>query len=107
MIDIFGLSANYSIHLGNELVNVLNNAYPDLTEIILQDTYGKILSDTRFITPMETELSAVGVLYAMQAYGHMAGHMKGSRNMGATEEQADKVVALAKAITAPLDGKWE
>ncbi|KAI8049745.1 AhpD-like protein, partial [Syncephalis plumigaleata] len=91
-------------HHSEKLINNLNNAYPDLIEVILQDMYGKILSDNHLLDPVESELLAIGVLHSMQVPNQLRGHVKGATNVGATEEQVHALLALARAITAPIYG---
>ncbi|KAI9591009.1 AhpD-like protein [Syncephalis fuscata] len=85
-----------------KVVNKLNHAYPDLIEVILQDMYGKILSDTRLLDERETELVAIGVLHTMQMPKQLHSHVKGAQNIGVTEHQVNSLLALAQAITAPI-----
>ncbi|RKP09612.1 AhpD-like protein [Thamnocephalis sphaerospora] len=87
----------YAHHTGRVL-SMLKRAYPDMAEVIIQDMYGKILSDPRFFGAMETELLAVGVLGTLEVPAQLRGHVGGARNAGATPEQIEAVQTITRRI---------
>ena len=64
--------------------------------------YGKVLSDVHLLSEIETELVVVSALHVMNAPNQLRGHVKGALNVGVTNEQLHTLLALVRAITAPL-----
>ncbi|KAI9320419.1 hypothetical protein BX666DRAFT_1875087 [Dichotomocladium elegans] len=71
---------------------------PDLW-MFVQDGYSYV-SDTLWMTEVETELSVIVNLYTMGANPQLAPHLEGARNVGATQEQVESALEIAKVIEA-------
>ncbi|KAI8867331.1 hypothetical protein GQ42DRAFT_164867 [Ramicandelaber brevisporus] len=78
----------------------LHQYSPDLFEIIINDQYGKVLSDFTYTNAIETELIAVGALVPLDVPGQLKGHIKGALNVGATQEMVDATLELSKSLTS-------
>ncbi|KAJ1643303.1 hypothetical protein IWQ61_010541 [Dispira simplex] len=78
--------------------DALYHYYPDLGEMALQEMYGKVLSFSKVINDVETELLAVGVLSTMNTPALLKGHVIGAQNVGATQAQIHAVLRLAKRL---------
>ncbi|KAG2172438.1 hypothetical protein INT43_004980 [Umbelopsis isabellina] len=72
----------------------IGQSSPDLLNVILEDVYGKIMSNTELLGELETELVIITVLCPLKVPAQLKGHLYGAKNVGATDHQ----VAAAKAI---------
>lgn len=72
----------------------IGQSSPDLLNVILEDVYGKIMSNTELLGELETELVTITVLCPLKVPAQLKGHLYGAKNVGATDDQ----VAAAKAI---------
>ncbi|RKP24604.1 hypothetical protein SYNPS1DRAFT_29634 [Syncephalis pseudoplumigaleata] len=75
-----------------------------LANVWRADMYGKILSEDHLLDAVESELLLIGALHSMQVPDQLRGHVRGAQNVGASEEQVNALLELARAITAPLSG---
>ncbi|KAI8144393.1 hypothetical protein BJV82DRAFT_656267 [Fennellomyces sp. T-0311] len=80
-----------------KLQTTIHGTNPDLW-IYVEDTYGNIASDTTFMTEIDTELSAIVNLYSMSAEPQLADHLKGARNVGASEQQVQSALDIGRLL---------
>ncbi|ORX67054.1 hypothetical protein DL89DRAFT_225949, partial [Linderina pennispora] len=85
----------YGRHTQRVLGN-LGALYPDLAEVILVDSYGHLLAETRYLNGMETELCAIGSLVPQDVPSQLKSHCIGAGRLGATEEMVQAAIRLAK-----------
>ncbi|KAL1917241.1 uncharacterized protein VTP21DRAFT_4897 [Calcarisporiella thermophila] len=76
---------------------VLRGYNPDLMDFV-QDSYGRYLSDERLLSSVETELCVIAALVPMGVEPQLKSHCIGAMNVGATKEQVETVLSLAKAV---------
>jgi alkylhydroperoxidase/carboxymuconolactone decarboxylase family protein YurZ len=110
-------------NVSERVKNNISNSSPDLMEIILQDVYGRVLSDVTLLGEIETELVTIAVLVPLQvpaqvgftsidnnitraSIGNVAdynfiqlkGHVHGARNVGASDAQIEAAKAIGQCI---------
>ncbi|KAJ2377394.1 hypothetical protein IW150_001409 [Coemansia sp. RSA 2607] len=76
----------------------LHSLYPDLVEVIISDSYGRLLSETRYLSACETELCAIGSLVPQNVPAQLKSHCIGAKRLGASEEAVQAALRLAKII---------
>ncbi|KAJ2784384.1 hypothetical protein GGI15_002279 [Coemansia interrupta] len=76
----------------------LHSLYPDLAEVIISDSYGRLLSETRYLGACETELCAIGSLVPQDVPAQLKSHCIGAKRLGASEEVIQAALRLAKLI---------
>ncbi|KAJ1941451.1 hypothetical protein FBU59_003496 [Linderina macrospora] len=80
------------------VVGSLSAMYPDLAEVILVDSYGHLLAETRYLSGMETELCAIGSLIPQDVPSQLKSHCIGAGRLGASEEMVQAALRLAKLV---------
>ncbi|KAI7832564.1 hypothetical protein BC939DRAFT_433756 [Gamsiella multidivaricata] len=86
-------------HHTEPILTKIGASSQDLVQSILQDTYGKVLSDTSLISTPETELCLVATLVAQNVPPQLKSHVYGARNVGVPMEQIQQLVVVAESIT--------
>ncbi|RKP12413.1 hypothetical protein BJ684DRAFT_10107, partial [Piptocephalis cylindrospora] len=76
----------------------IGESSPRLMDIIMNDMYGKILSDESLLSAPQTELLAVGALATQDVPYQLRSHVLGARNVGVPQVQIDAVITLAKLL---------
>ncbi|KAJ1722034.1 hypothetical protein LPJ53_003502 [Coemansia erecta] len=61
----------------------LHSLYPDLAEVIISDSYGRLLSETRYLGACETELCAIGSLVPQDVPAQLKSHCIGAKRLEA------------------------
>lgn len=76
----------------------LNALCPDLAEVILVDSYGRLLGETKYLEAMDTELCAIGSLVPLGVPDQLKSHCIGASRLGATEDMVQAALRLAKLV---------
>ncbi|RUS19414.1 AhpD-like protein [Endogone sp. FLAS-F59071] len=82
----------------DRVMGALTDLNPDLADMVKQEVYGKILSDTRSLGEVETELIVIAALVPMEVPAQLKGHVHGAKNVGASDLEVKTVLDLAEAI---------
>ncbi|KAG2176084.1 hypothetical protein INT44_000563 [Umbelopsis vinacea] len=77
----------------------IGGSSPDLMAIILEDVYGRVLSDVTLLDEVETELLTIVVLVPLHVPAQLKGHLHGAKNVGATEAQVKAAEAIGQLVT--------
>jgi len=91
----------YNRHV-DRVMDTLTNYSPDLADLVKQDGYGKILSDTSVLGEVETELVVIAALVPMEVPAQLKGHVHGAKNFGASDLEVQTVLDLAETICSRL-----
>ncbi|RUP51492.1 hypothetical protein BC936DRAFT_147882 [Jimgerdemannia flammicorona] len=112
----------------DRVMSALMASSPDLADMVAQEAYGKILSDTQVLGDVETELVVIAALVPMEVPAQtpgkaingmifnlsrslvlpcfvpsqLKGHVHGAKNVGASELQVTTVLALAETMCSRL-----
>ncbi|KAJ1782293.1 hypothetical protein LPJ59_006847 [Coemansia sp. RSA 2399] len=76
----------------------LQALYPELAEVIIVDSYGRLLSETTFLSARDTELCAIGSLVPQNVPAQLKSHCIGASRLGATDAMIQAALQLAKLI---------
>jgi 4-carboxymuconolactone decarboxylase len=79
----------------------MKNLHPDLTDWMIQDGYGKVLSRNG-LSLVERELISVAMLAALGWERQLRSHVVGSVNVGSSRKD---VTAVLRSISASISGK--
>ncbi|KAH8549352.1 hypothetical protein BGW37DRAFT_502832 [Umbelopsis sp. PMI_123] len=82
----------------------IGGSSPDLMAIILEDVYGRVLSDVSLLGEVETELLTIVVLVPLEVPAQLKGHLYGAKNVGASEIQVEAAQAIGQLIAKMNDG---
>ncbi|KAJ1894126.1 hypothetical protein LPJ66_005367 [Kickxella alabastrina] len=80
--------------------SMLHSLYPDLAEVIIADSYGRLLSETYYLNGRDTELCAIGSLVPQDVPAQLKSHCIGATRLGASEEMVQGALRLAKFVFA-------
>ncbi|CAO3671610.1 unnamed protein product [Umbelopsis ramanniana] len=84
--------------VSNRVKSNIGGSSPDLMAIILEDVYGRVLSDVALLGEVETELLTIVVLVPLQVPAQLKGHLHGAKNIGATEAQVKAAEAMGRLV---------
>ncbi|KAI9502146.1 hypothetical protein GGI26_003923 [Coemansia sp. RSA 1358] len=76
----------------------LHSLYPDLAEVTIVDSYGRLLSETTYLNARDTELCAIGSLVPLNVPTQLKSHCIGASRLGATEAMVQTALRLAKLV---------
>lgn len=78
------------------IYEIFDSTYgPEVSQHIIQNVYGSLLSFEEYLNIKETKLSIVVALYVMDCRAQLKGHVLGAANMGLDESD---LVALFKFV---------
>jgi 4-carboxymuconolactone decarboxylase len=84
-----------------KLVHNVKRLHPDLSEWMLWEGYGKVLSRP-FLSPVVRELLIVAMTAVLQVERQFYSHVRGALNVGASEEQVRRVFQEVKSYLGEL-----
>ncbi|KAI8914875.1 hypothetical protein DFJ77DRAFT_463750 [Powellomyces hirtus] len=81
---------------------ILSGLHPELLHVIINDAYGRILSDERVLPALETELVMVGALEVQggPVAKQVESHRRGAVKLGASAEQVTAAEYIAQRVLA-------
>ncbi|KAI9143880.1 hypothetical protein BKA69DRAFT_1122914 [Paraphysoderma sedebokerense] len=83
------------------IYEIFDSTYgPEVSQHIIQNVYGSLLSFEEYLNLEETKLSIVVALYVMDCRAQLKGHVLGAANMGLDESD---LVALFKFVQQPQE----
>ncbi|KAI8073153.1 hypothetical protein BC940DRAFT_250644 [Gongronella butleri] len=83
--------------------SALDTAYPDLWTHTIVNSYGYMLSDTTYVTAMETSFIVLAALSCDHCDLEIKGHFHGAMHNGATLDQLRTLQEIVKTIAAFFD----
>lgn len=88
------------IYLKNhsEVLESLRNFHPELSEWILNDAYGKVLS-REVLKPKIRELAAIGTLTVLRVFPQLLSHIKGGLHLGANQDEVKEAILQMRLYT--------
>jgi 4-carboxymuconolactone decarboxylase len=89
-----------------KLVHNMTRLHPDLSDWMLWEGYGKVLSRP-FLSPIVRELLIVGMTAVLQVERQFYSHVRGALNVGATADQVRGVFAEVRHHLADEGTKYE
>ncbi|KAI9312437.1 hypothetical protein BX666DRAFT_2031171 [Dichotomocladium elegans] len=93
--DLFGRI--YDRHT-QRVTQDMHTFYPDLCQTAFHQLYGPILSDTTFLSGMETSLVLVTGLKAQDVGAQLRGHSYGALHQGATQQDLMRIEKLGDML---------
>ncbi|KAJ2773867.1 hypothetical protein IWQ56_000825 [Coemansia nantahalensis] len=78
----------------------LRDLCPDLAEVVVVDSYGHLLAESRRLGPRDTELCAVGCLVPMDVPAQLKSHCLGAVRLGASDAMVQAALRLARLACA-------
>ncbi|KAJ1733754.1 hypothetical protein LPJ72_002706 [Coemansia sp. Benny D160-2] len=89
--------AVYGKH-ANRVEHRLRALYPELAEVIMADSYGRLLSESAYLCARDTELCAVASLVPQNVPVQLKSHCIGASRLGASDAVIQAVLRLAKLV---------
>ncbi|KAJ2759607.1 hypothetical protein H4S06_002148 [Coemansia sp. BCRC 34490] len=89
--------AVYGKH-ANRVEHRLRALYPELAEVIMVDSYGRLLSESAYLCARDTELCAVASLVPQNVPVQLKSHCIGASRLGASDAVIQAVLRLAKLV---------
>ncbi|KAJ2784428.1 hypothetical protein H4R18_001138 [Coemansia javaensis] len=74
---------------------------PDLAEVVVVDSYGRLLGEARRLGARDTELCAVGCLVPLDVPAQLKSHCIGAARLGATDAMVQAALRLARLVCRP------
>ncbi|KAJ1726893.1 hypothetical protein LPJ61_004889 [Coemansia biformis] len=90
-------SAIYGRHAAT-VEDRLHALCPDLAEVIVVDSYGRLLGETRRLSARDTELCAVGCLVPLDVPAQLKSHCLGASRLGASDAMVQAAIRLARLV---------
>ncbi|KAI8078830.1 uncharacterized protein BX664DRAFT_342818 [Halteromyces radiatus] len=78
----------------------LKEAYPDLGQVVLDDAYGTILSDTQYVSALDTSFIVIAALMVQDLPQQLKGHYYGAFHLGASDLQLVHVQSIVQSLSA-------
>ncbi|PVU95858.1 hypothetical protein BB561_001563 [Smittium simulii] len=72
--------------------------YPDVTNLVLTDFYGKLMAEERILNRIDTELCFIGALVPLNVPLQLKSHTLGAARFGASELAINAALKIAKLI---------
>jgi len=82
----------------DSFLSTLQESWPDLKSLIVDDVYGKYQAEVSIIGPVETSMINIATLVAMDCPKEVGWHMRGLINNGGTLQEAGMVFEIAKKV---------
>ncbi|OMJ15667.1 hypothetical protein AYI70_g7110 [Smittium culicis] len=72
--------------------------YPDMARFVITEYYGKLMSESKILNEMETELCMIGALVPLNVPPQLKSHVIGAKRLGASELQINAALKIANII---------
>ncbi|ORZ16932.1 hypothetical protein BCR42DRAFT_413530 [Absidia repens] len=82
----------------SRVLNNLEKDYPDLAQLALEDTYGKVLSNVDRVGALDTSFVVMAGLMVQDLPAQVKGHYYGAIHHGATEQQLSSLETIVENL---------